>query len=112
RDYEAEAAKSRSRSKCCWTAGSGAVNGGYEKRIVALETTKLDGFSGGEIEMARPKRFELVTPRFVVWVLPLAEMNCDASRRSPQFSERPPSPAGRRPRQPGRSRRIRNRPRR
>ena len=40
---------------------------GFRTPEIALPFKALAGFSADEIGMARPKRFELLTPRFVVW---------------------------------------------
>lgn len=40
---------------------------GMPSGIVKGSFFSLCGFYSGNCEMARPKRFELLTPRFVVW---------------------------------------------
>ena len=40
---------------------------GFRTPEIALPFKALAGFLGDEREMARPKRFELLTPRFEVW---------------------------------------------
>ena len=40
---------------------------GFRTPKTTLPFSVLQGFSGGGEKMARPKRFELLTPRFVVW---------------------------------------------
>ena len=44
-----------------------ARNEGLRTPEMALPFKVLSGFFGAESKMARPKRFELLTPRFVVW---------------------------------------------
>ena len=42
-------------------------NEGLRTPNLTLPLKVLAGISGEDIELARPKRFELLTPRFVVW---------------------------------------------
>ncbi|WP_131522903.1 hypothetical protein [Nitrobacter sp. Nb-311A] len=44
---------------------------GFRTADLSLPFKLLDQFSGDDFEMARPKRFELLTPRFVVLSYPL-----------------------------------------